>query len=627
MSVPPQSEVNRPAALQGHEDSQNESSKSSRTESFAIASSDNLMPSRRWVMRGEPASSDPGARIGWPAGLPKSLAFVMQSRGIRTAEAAAEWFKPSLKSLRDPLTLKDMNLAIERIVRARKNQESIVLYGDYDLDGTSGLALALQAFREFGFEKVRGYQPQRLIEGYGLHSEAIARLKSECDCTLLISIDLGITAMAEVETARGLGVDVIVTDHHLPKHDDEGRVILPKAYAVVNPNRGDCESGLGHLCGTGVIFYLVLALRRVLLEEGLLLSAFDPKVLLDCFAIGTITDLVPLLHENRVLVKHGLVKLAETNRPGLQELLKALELWGRPLTAQDVAMRFAPKLNALSRMGSGIQPIDLYVEKDVARARELVSLVLTNNQDRQASQKAADDEAERLLKERPPNGAIVIASEKFHRGVLGLVATRFSQRYGLPAFIGAIEGEAGSIVGSSRVPNGAQTNLLDAMKAATNCLDQFGGHAVAAGFEAKRERFDEFRSIIENWYLKQGELPKEPSLEFDATCQFSELNSSFMAWHEHLGPFGAQAPIPLFKFEDCLVAQVRTLKGGHLRLKLAQPGAEAIQGIWFSPPVGAEPMVGTRVSVLAEIQWNHYQGSKTIQLMIQDVQIAARDLA
>lgn len=586
---------------------------------------------RRWVTRGlsslEVEHAGHAVMTGWPQGLPHALSRVMQSRGIVTAEAANEWFKPSLKSLRDPLTLKDMDLAIARLVKARNHQESIVLYGDYDLDGTSGLALALQAFRELGFEKVRGYQPQRLTEGYGLHSEAITRLKAETDCTLLISIDLGITAMEEVETARALGIDVIVTDHHLPKHDETGAVVLPKALAVVNPNRGDCPSGLNHLCGTGVIFYLVLALRRALLEEGIVAQAFDPKILLDCFAIGTITDLVPLLHENRILVKHGLVKLAETSRPGLRELLKALELWGRPLTAQDVAMRFAPKLNALSRMGAGLQPLDLYTETDTDRARDLVARVLANNQDRQASQKTADDEAERLLKERPPKGAIVIASEKFHRGVVGLVATRFSQRFGLPAFIGSIEGEAGSIVGSARVPNGMLTSLLEAMDAGTDCLDQFGGHAVAAGFEAKRERFDEFREIIEAWYLRlaSGETggaasgPKEPTLEYDAVAHFAELTPSFMTWYEHMGPFGAQAPVPLFRFDDCLVAQVRVLKGGHLRLKLAQAGADAIQGIWFSPPAGAEPRVGSRVSVVAEVQWNHYQGSKTIQLMIQDV--------
>ncbi len=592
-------------------------------------SSENPAPTsvKRRVLRGLAVDNDErsgqSSLVGWPQGLPKALARVMQSRGIRSAEAAQDWFKPSLKSLRDPLTLKDMDLAIARLVKARQSQESIVLYGDYDLDGTSGLALALQAFGELGFEKVRGYQPQRLVEGYGLHNEAITRLKSETDCTLLISIDLGITAMEEVETATSLGIDSIITDHHLPKRDAAGAVILPKAIAVVNPNRGDCTSDLGHLCGTGVIFYLVLALRRALLEEGIITTAFDPKILLDCFAIGTITDLVPLLHENRILVKHGLVKLAETNRPGLRELLKALELWGRPLTAQDVAIRFAPKLNALSRMGSGIQPIDLYVEKDQDRGRDLVARVLSNNQDRQASQKAADDEAEKLLKDRPPRGAIVIASDKFHRGVVGLVATRFSQRFGLPAFIGAIEGDAGSIVGSARVPNGMSVSLLDAMSAGNDFLDQFGGHAVAAGFEAKREKFEDFRTTIENWYLGGGAAAAaiEPTMEYDAICHFSELNSSFMTWHEHMGPFGAQAPIPLFRFDDCLVAQVRPLKGGHLRLRLAQVGAEAVQGIWFSPPAGATPLQGTRVSVIGEVQWNHYQGSRTIQLMIHDIRL------
>ena len=559
----------------------------------------------------------------WPTGLPSALAEVLQSRGILSAAEAEAWFKPSLKSLRDPLTLKDMDRAVERILKARRAQESIVLYGDYDLDGTSGLALALQAFKELGFERVRGYQPQRLTEGYGLHSEAIERLKNETECTLLISIDLGITAMLEVEAARGLGIDVIVTDHHLPKHDDVGNVILPKAIAVVNPNRGDCESGLGHLCGTGVIFYLVLAIRRAFLEEGIAETAFDPKGLLDCFAIGTITDLVPLLHENRVLVKHGLLKLAETSRPGLKELLRALDLWGRPLNAQDVAIRFAPKLNALSRMGSGVQPIDLYLVEDVDLARDLVARVLANNQDRQASQKMADDEAARLLEENPPKGAVVIASEKFHRGVVGLVATKLCQNYGLPAFVGAIEGDAGSIVGSARVPSGLKTNLLQAMDAAAECLDQFGGHAVAAGFEAKRESFDSFRRQLESWFLGDASAAAiEPALEYDAVSHFSEITPTFMSWYEHMGPFGAQAPIPIFRFDDCLVAQVRTLKGGHLRLKLAQSGATAVQGIWFSPALSAVEIAtlqGARVSVLGEVQWNHYQGARTIQLMIHDI--------
>lgn len=558
------------------------------------------------------------------AGLPAPLREVLSSRGVSEEADLADWFKPTLKSLRDPLSLLDLDKAVKRLVKARATQEHIVLYADYDLDGTSGLALALDAFRLMGFANVHAYQPQRLTEGYGLHSEAITRLKAEKGITLLVSIDLGITAMDEVETANRLGIDVIITDHHLPKTDANGSVVLPKALAVVNPNRGDCPSNLGHLCGTGVIFYLVLALRRALLEDGTLSNPFDPKALLDCFAIGTITDLVPLLHENRILVKHGLNRLAETDRPGLRELLKSLELWGRPLTAQDVAIRFAPKLNALSRMGSGIQPIDLYVETDAGKARDVVSAVLSNNQDRQASQKAADEEADRILQERPPRGIVAIASEKFHRGVVGLVATKLSQRYGVPAFVGSIEGESGSIIGSARMPTGMSANLLEAMGFATNYLDQFGGHAMAAGFEAKRSTFDLFRASLETWaetLRTQSEIGSHV-VEYDAMCRLADLNSTFMAWHEHMGPFGAHAPIPMFLISDCLVAQVKVLKGGHLRLKLAQAGAPAMQAIWFGPPSDFPISQGNRVDLIGEVQWNHYQGSRSIQLLVSDVKIA-----
>lgn len=605
-------------------------------------------PVRIWRKRA--ASSEPGFERGendeasgsqaaqLASGVPRALKEVLTHRGLKTDSDLAWWFRPSLKSLRDPLLLKDLDQAIRRLVEARQKQEHVLLYADYDLDGTSGLALALEAFELLGFQNVSGYQPQRLTEGYGLHSAAIEKLHAERGVQVLVSIDLGITAMEEAAFAKGLGIDVIITDHHLPKTDDTGAVVLPQAVAVVNPNRGDCESDLGHLCGTGVIFYLVLALRRALLEEGLVQTderaVFDPKRLLDCFAIGTITDLVPLQAENRILVKHGLVRLAETERPGLSELLKALDLWGRPLTAQDVAIRFAPKLNALSRMGSGIQPIDLYLETDKEKAREMVARVLANNQDRQASQKLADDEADRILKETPPNGVIAISSEKFHRGVVGLVATKLSQRYGVPAFIGAVEGESGSIVGSARVPTGLRANLLEAMAHASNHLDQFGGHAMAAGFEAKRSEFGEFREALEVWaktLVSEDELGGHV-VEFDAACMLSELTPSFMNWYEHMGPFGSQAPVPMFLFSDCLVSQVKALKGGHLRLRLAQVGAPPIQAIWFSPPKidGIEDLgllQGQRVDVIGEVQWNHYQGSRTIQLLVSDIKIASSGIA
>lgn len=603
-------------------------------------------PDRVWRKRASAAVPDYASEIEADAemaadkfvdGIPSALRSVLENRGIQSHQELSAWFRPNLKSLRDPLSLKDLDKAVQRLVEARRKQERVLLYADYDLDGTSGLALALEAFQLMGFENVSGYQPQRLTEGYGLHSSAIEKLHGQRPIDVLVSIDLGITAMEEAQFARSLGIDVIITDHHLPKVDEQGRAILPEAVAVVNPNRGNCESDLGHLCGTGVIFYLVLALRRSLLEEGINSAnsgtgAFDPKRLLDCFAIGTITDLVPLQAENRILVKHGLVRLAETERPGLSELLKALDLWGRPLTAQDVAIRFAPKLNALSRMGSGIQPIDLYLETDQNKAREMVAGVLANNQDRQASQKQADEEAERILKTSPPNGVIAIASEKFHRGVVGLVATKLSQRFGVPAFIGAIESETGPIVGSARVPTGLPANLLDGMSYAAEFLDQFGGHAMAAGFEAKRMQFDRLREALEVWAANLVSTDEIGGhiVEYDAPCTLGELTPSFMNWYEHMGPFGSEAPVPMFLFENCLVSQVKVLKGGHLRLRLAQLGAGAIQAIWFSPSPNSfnpEELQGRHVDVVAEVQWNHFQGSRSIQLLIGDVKNASSGIA
>lgn len=567
------------------------------------------------------------------AAVPAPLVETLKNRGLTDEKAIHEWFRPTLKSLKDPFLLKDMDRAVERLVQARERDETILLYADYDLDGTSGLALALKALRAFGFKKVLSHQPRRLVEGYGLHVESIERLHKETPFTLMISIDLGVTGMKEVEFAKSLGIDVIITDHHLPEKNN-GVVVLPDAFAVVNPNRGDCESGLGHLCGTGVIFYVMLALRR-----ELQISDFDPKDLLDCFSIGTITDLVPLIEENRVLVKHGLMKLAQTERPGLQALLQELGLSGRPLNAQDVAIRYAPKLNALSRMGSGIQPIDLYLVEDPNSARELVVRVLSNNQDRQASQKSADDEAVRLLSLPPyngePKGAIVLASELFHRGVVGLVATKLSQRFGLPTFIGAIE--ESSVVGSARLPNGWKANLLEAMNAA-GALDQFGGHAMAAGFETTREKLSALRDGLTSYFLDLalrssadetlvGASGAKSAInamvhEYDANCQFDDLNASFMTWYEHMGPFGSQVPIPIFQFENCTITQVKELKGGHLRLKLSQAG-RSISAVWFSPDrkrlENMDLAPGGTLSVLAEVQWNHYQGSKDIQLLILDV--------
>jgi single-stranded-DNA-specific exonuclease len=558
-----------------------------------------------------------------PAGLPRLVWDVMNARGYKTEEAITKWLNPSLKNLRDPFTLLEMDKAVARLMKAREEQEHVVIYADYDLDGTSALALLLRAFEWMGFENVSYYQPKRLSEGYGIHKAALQKIYDRGD-RLLVSVDLGITAVEEVAFAKSLGLDCIITDHHLPKET------LPDAIAVVNPNRGNCPSDLKHLCGTGVAFYLVLALKRSLQEQGLLKTDFDPKDLLDVFVIGTVTDMVPLIDENRVLVKHGLIQLAKTKRPGLRVLMQALGIWGNPLTSGDVAIRFAPKLNALSRMEMGIQPIDLYLVDDEKKAQGLVEAVLSNNQDRQASQKNAEAEAFAFVRANPPKSSIFVYSKNFHRGVVGLVATKLCQEFGLPAFVGSLDEESGSIVGSARMPEGRGLNALDAMGTAQDVLDHFGGHAVAAGFELPIEKAEVFRERLETYFAGQS-VKAEPRIWlYDAEATLHDLSPEFMKWHEGLSPFGAQFSAPIFCIKGISLKQVRELKGGHFRLTLGD-GPIARTALWFSPPkghpglnviqsaLGPSKSPSQTVDVLVEPQWNYFNGQKSLQFLVSDL--------
>ncbi len=549
--------------------------------------------------------------------IPRIISEILAARGISDPGDIKKWLNPSLKGLKDPFLLTDMGKAIDRLVVARQNQEPIVIYADYDLDGTSGLALFLRALNLLGFSDVIRYQPKRLSEGYGLHTEAVEKLHA-AGRKLLMTIDLGITALEACARATELGLDVIITDHHLPKEQ------LPVALAVINPNRGNCGSGLGHLCGTGVAFYVALALRRRLLELGVIEKSFDPKELLDCFAIGTLTDMVPLVDENRVLVKHGLLQLAQTRRPGLRVLLQALGLWGIPLTSQDVAIRFAPKLNALSRMEMGIEPIDLYLVEDESAAQGLVERVLSNNQTRQASQKSAEVEAAEIVEARELGHAIFVYSKNFHRGVVGLVATKLCQEYGRPAFVGSLAEDSGKIVGSARMPNGLGLNALDAMATAHEVLEQFGGHAAAAGFELKQEMAERFSAKLECYFALQPRSKEAIAWKYDVKASLDELSPSFMTWFEHLNPFGVQFEAPVFLLEQIKVEQIKELRGGHLRLNLSVSGLTRV-GLWFSPPQETANRLRDLsatdrwVDLLVEPQWNYYNGSRTLQLLIRDL--------
>lgn len=551
----------------------------------------------------------------WPSLIGKILA----ARGFADMQEVDKLLFPKLADLKDPLLLKGMSQALERLVCAYHNNEKICIYADFDLDGTSGLALLKTGMLALGFPEVLHYQPKRLSEGYGFHAAAVEDLKNQ-GVSVIITVDVGITAHAAVNKAQELGIDVILTDHHLPADT------IPQAYVVVNPNQGDCPSGLGYLCGAGVAFYLLRGLKRCFQDNPQLpKNNWDLKEVLDYFTIGTLTDMVPLVDDNRVLVKHGLLKLAETQHAGLRALLEELDLTGRPLTSQDVAIRFAPKLNALSRMESGVLPIDIFLLDDAAKARSMVREVMKNNSTRVQLQNDAEVEAQELLKGWPHKDFVFVASKNFHRGVVGLIATKLTQVFNKPAFVGSW-GDDGMIVGSARLPQGQEACLVEAMSSAQDLLNRYGGHSAAAGFEIAEPRVAGFIEKLDSHFSELREKPKPLEIFYDVEASLSEVSASLMKWYDFVGPFGTGFSIPLIHFTSLQVLSKRDLKGGHLRLRVADAdGQFTSEALLFTPtPRQLDTLqnVPGFYHILGELQWNYFAGQKTVQILIRDLKAA-----
>jgi single-stranded-DNA-specific exonuclease len=563
-----------------------------------------------WIQRSREALPEP------PLDMPQGIWQLLHGRGLKTREAIESWYSPQLKDLTPPQAIDQMDVAVERLLQAYKEQESVCIYADFDLDGTPGLALLYSGLQELGFENLSYYQPKRLSEGYGIHKHALDQFAKQ-GVQLIVTVDVGITDIESIQYANELGIDVIVTDHHLPKEE------LPPALAIVNPNKKECGSGLGHLCGAGVAFYLVLALKSEMQKQGLLETALNPKDLLDCFAIGTLTDMVPLIRENRTLVKHGLKQLENTKRPGLKALLVALDMWGRPINSQDVGYRFAPKLNALSRMEEDILPIDIFLETDEKRAEELVEKVLLQNKKRTRLQKKAEKEAEEFYRDRDQQGFVWAWSDSYHQGVVGLVATKLAQKFNVPAFVGCVK-EDGSIVGSSRLAGDESLSLLEVLDHGKEVLEKFGGHAPAAGFELRSDHAERFEEALKSFFADSKKAVEDRPFEFDAEAEGHEINPSFMRWYESLGPFGQDFEVPIFRINKLKLKAVKDLRGGHKKLTLMpEMGGIQYEGMWFSPPESHPALEsltsGYHFDVLAQPEWNYYMGQRRLQLLLKDI--------
>lgn len=548
-------------------------------------------------------------------GFDEVVTQFLAARGFKDSASVNEFLFYNLKNLKDPLSLLGMDKAIARLALAKKNQESICVYGDFDMDGTPALALMYRGLKGLGFKNIFYCQPDRHADGYGFHFHLAQKLIQDNNVTVFITVDVGITDVENVKKVQALGADVILTDHHQVLEE------IPPAHCIVNPNQPSCTSGLGYLCGTGVGFYLIMALRRYLKEQNQLEQEFDIKSLLDCFAIGTVADLVPLVKENRILVKHGLKVLEKTSMVGIRLLLEALKMNDKELRSQDVAIRFVPKLNSLTRLDVELKPIDLFMVDDPAKAALMVQTVLKNNEHRVALLDEAEELLESMIQQKSirdsQSDVLFFWSEHFHKGLVGLLATQLVNRFQRPAFVGALT-KKGVIVGSARAPNGSSQSVLKALQDTSVHLNKFGGHPAAAGFELSPEKAEDFEKALVLALSQETDL--EVTQKYDLAVNFREIQSFMKSW-DHLEPFGQKFETPVFRLDGLKVQKVSTMKKAHLKTTFADASGFSMECVWFFPQdlEFFNSHQGKTYSLLCEPQWNEFMGSRRIQLLLKDI--------
>lgn len=521
----------------------------------------------RWELRS--ADENVARKLAAEAGLPPLVARLLVARGITTADGALRFLSPSLDHLHSPYEMLGMDKAVERLRRAIATRERVLIYGDYDVDGTTAVVILKTAIELCG-GRAEFHVPHRIREGYGMKDDVIERAHAD-GVTLLVSVDTGIRAFAAAETARRLGLDLIVTDHHLP---DAGEGV-PHALAVLNPNQPDCAYPCKALCGAGVAFKVAQALLEQNGQARLLPS------FLKIVAIATIADAVPLTGENRVFAKLGLDGLRKPVNAGLKALLEVAALGTGPLSASDVAFRIAPRLNAAGRMDVAQDVVELFSVKDPARAREIAVRLNQLNADRQDEEKKileAVDERFRGAPEMTDAYCIVVDGDAWHRGVIGIAATRVVEKYGRPALV--LSREDGEAYGSGRsIP---AFHLLDALESCRDMFTRFGGHAHAVGFSLPCARVPELRAALDA-YARARLTPADfiPTLRYDGDIALSDVTDALYEAVVKLEPFGMGNPEPVFAAAAVRVTiPPSVLKEKHIRLKLAQPNGTKYPKAW-----------------------------------------------
>ena len=561
---------------------------------------------RKWEVR--PLDKERAAAFAQTYGVPFFLAMLMNIRGLDDAAHLREFLGEG-EPLSDPFLLKDMDKAAARITRAVDNMEKIAVYGDYDADGVTSTAM-LYSYLETRGADVIFYIPQREGEGYGMNMGAVEYLKEQ-GVSLIVTVDNGISSVQEVARANELGIDVVVTDHHRPQ------AILPDAVAVVDEYRPDDTSPYKHFSGVGIAFKLLMALEDGAGDVEDLLEAYS-----DLAAIGTIGDIVPLTGENRTLIRAGLERLSQSDRPGVQALLENAGIAGKALTSTNVAFTLVPRINATGRMGAPERAVRLLISGYEEEAEVLSEEICADNEERRrveaeiAEAAFADIEAKGYMKDR----VVVVDGENWHHGVIGIVASRVTERCGKPCMI-ISRGET-EAKGSGRSIEGF--SLFEAICACGDLLIKFGGHPMAAGITLKPENIEAFRKRINRYAAEH--FPQMPTQTVTLDCKLNPaaLSVSMAQSLTQLEPFGNGNPQPVFGLFNMELSNVTPVGGGgHLRLTLEKNGAVITAMRFNTKPEELPYHIGDKIDLAVQLEAREFRGQPSLTVIVRDMKFAA----
>lgn len=547
-------------------------------------------------------------------GIHPIISQILVSRGIRDSETARRYLYPSLNDLHSPFLMKDIQKGVARLLKAIHHNENIIIYGDYDADGITSVVILYKFIKEIT-PHIDFYIPDRIQEGYGLKIPAIDNFKNN-NVSLIITVDCGISDVEQIAYANSLGIDTIILDHH------EISGPLPLAVAAINPNREDCSFPFKRLAGVGIAFNFLIALRGSLNKEGFWKNKNYPNLreYLDIVSLGTIGDIAPLIDENRIFAKIGLDLITEGNRPGIKALKEVSGVDGQNIDSFKASFSLIPRINAAGRIASPLEAVRLLLTDDLTEARVLAEKLDSYNRNRQLMEKKILSDILEIIannKSFEKMNALVFASDKWHPGIVGIVASRLVELFNRPAFIISLNNGVGK--GSGRSVSGF--NIYKGIQQCADLLLSFGGHYHAAGISIKEENIEKFTSVL-NEIMGNGAEYSETitEIDVDTECPLAKLSSDWLAQLEILAPFGSKNPEPLLYAKNVKASSLFIVGNNHLKMRLVSNGTSC-DSIWFNMGKYMNTLDGVNFDIVFTPQINNWNGSPDIQLKIKDVNI------